>query len=113
MEYILGSPREQVTLFSTCLDDMVSDENSVRLIDQFVESLNLNDIGFKVTSHKGRPSYNPADLLKLYIYGYMNTMRSSRVLEKECHRNIEVMWLLKTLKPDHYLSRTREYHCQI
>jgi len=109
MEYIQGKPREQITLFSTCLDDMVSDDNSVRLIDQFVETIDLHSLGFKVASYKGRPSYNPADLLKLYIYGYTNRMRSSRVLEKECHRNIEVMWLLKTLKPDHNtISRFRK-----
>jgi transposase len=101
MEYIQGTPREQVTLFATCLDDMVTDDNTVRVIDLFVEALDLKDMGFKVASYNGRPSYNPSDLLKLYIYGYMNRMRSSRVLEKECHRNIEVMWLLKTLKPDH------------
>jgi len=66
-------------------------------------------MGFKVLAPKGRPPYNPADLLKLYIYGYMNRMRSSRVLEKECHRNLEVIWLLKTLKPDHNtISRFRK-----
>jgi transposase len=101
MEYIQGKPREQVALFATCLDDMVTEDNSVRLIDQFVETIDLNSLGFKVNAYKGRPPYNPADLLKLYIYGYMNRMRSSRVLEKECKRNIEVIWLLKNLQPDH------------
>lgn len=80
---------------------MVPQDNTVRLIDQFVDSLHLEDMGFNVLATKGRPPYNPSDLLKLYIYGYMNRMRSSRVLEKECHRNIEVIWLLKNLKPDH------------
>uniref|UniRef100_UPI00404A3432 IS1182 family transposase n=1 Tax=Flavobacterium sp. TaxID=239 RepID=UPI00404A3432 len=101
MEYLEGELREQTVLFKTCIDDLVSDANSVRLIDQFVDTLDLGEMGFKVLSSKGRPPYNPADLLKLYIYGYMNRMRSSRALEKECHRNLEVIWLLKTLKPDH------------
>jgi transposase len=88
---------------------MVPENNIVRLIDQFVDALDLEDMGFKVLAPKGRPPYNPADLLKLYIYGYMNRMRSSRVLEKECHRNIEVIWLLKNLKPHHNtISRFRK-----
>lgn len=109
MEYLQGELREQTVLFETCIDDMVPEDNTVRLIDQFVNALNLDQMGFKVLAPKGRPPYNPADLLKLYIYGYMNRMRSSRVLEKECHRNIEVIWLLKTLKPDHNtISRFRK-----
>jgi transposase len=91
VEYLRGELRSQTVLFETCLDEMVPDDNSVRLIDQFVDALNLKEMGFKVIARKGRPPYNPADLLKLYIYGYMNRMRSSRVLEKECHRNIEVL----------------------
>ena len=73
------------------------------IIDAFVDSLNLEKLGFKhsVLSETGRPSYNPSDLLKLYIYGYLNQVRSSRKLEKECHRNVEVMWLMKKLAPDH------------
>ncbi|UAM97815.1 IS1182 family transposase [Polaribacter litorisediminis] len=101
MEYLQGELRGQTVLFKTCIDDMVPEDNTVRLIDQFVDSLNLEEMGFNVLASKGRPPYNPADLLKLYIYGYMNRMRSSRVLEKECRRNIEVIWLMKTLKPDH------------
>jgi len=109
MEYLQGEHREQTVLFKTCIDDMVPEDNTVRLIDQFVEALDLEDMGFKVLAPKGRPPYNPADLLKLYIYGYMNRMRSSRVLEKECYRNIEVIWLLKSLKPDHNtISRFRK-----
>jgi len=109
MEYLQGELREQTVLFETCIDDMVPEDNTVRLIDQFVNALNLDQMGFKVLAPKGRPPYNPADLLKLYIYGYMNRMRSSRVLEKECHRNLEVIWLLKTLKPDHNtISRFRK-----
>src|SRR6056300_442975 len=101
MEYLQGENRTQLTLYSTCLDDMVPSDNTVRLIDLFVDALNLEDMGFESLSSQGRPPYHPADLLKLYIYGYMNRMRSSRQLEKESHRNLEVIWLLKTLKPDH------------
>lgn len=101
MEYQQGQPRDQLALFTTCLDDMVPADNSVRFIDAFVESLDLADIGFKSIPPQGRPPYHPADLLKLYIYGYMNRMRSSRRLEKECERNLEAIWLLKNLKPDH------------
>ena len=102
MKYIKGQNRTQTTLFPVSLDDAVNAENEVRLIDLFVDSLSLQEFGFKVEFvENGRPAYHPADLLKLFIYGYMNKMRSSRDLEKECHRNIEVMWLLKCLKPDH------------
>ena len=102
MKYIKGQNRAQITLFPVSLDDAVNAGNEVRLIDLFVDSLKLQEFGFKVEFvENGRPAYHPADLLKLYIYGYLNKMRSSRDLEKECHRNIEVMWLLKCLKPDH------------
>lgn len=101
MEYQQGQSRQQITLFTTCLDDMVPLDNTVRFIDQFVEELDLEKMGFDSLSSQGRPPYHPADLLKLYIYGYMNRMRSSRALEKECHRNLEVIWLMKNLKPDH------------
>lgn len=109
MEYLQGEHRKQTVLFKTCIDDMVPEDNTVRLIDQFVDALDLEQMGFKVLATNGRPPYNPADLLKLYIYGYMNRMRSSRVLEKECRRNIEVLWLLRNLKPDHNtISRFRK-----
>ncbi len=101
MQYIQGQNRSQIQLFATCLDDMIDPNNSVRLVDLFVETLDLNTLGFQTPSPEGRPGYHPADLLKLYIYGYMNRMRSSRQLERECHRNIELIWLLKNLKPDH------------
>jgi len=102
MKYIKGKNRSQTSLFPVSLGDAVAAENEVWLIDAFVDKLNLSEFGFKVdhTEH-GRPAYHPADLLKLYIYGYLNKVRSSRDLEKECGRNIEVMWLLKCLKPDH------------
>jgi transposase len=102
MKYIHGQNREQTYLFPVSLDSAIDSNNEVRLIDVFVGSLNLNEFGFKVEHiENGRPAYHPADLLKLYIYGYLNKMRSSRDLEKECHRNIEVMWLLRNLGPDH------------
>src|SRR5690554_4922759 len=101
MEYLQGQDREQLTLYSTCLDDMVPPDNTVRLIDHFVAQLDLDKMGFESLASQGRPPYHPADLLKLYIYGYMNRMRSSRRLEKESEMNLEVIWLLKNLKPDH------------
>lgn len=101
MEYQQGQDRWQLTLYTICLDDMVGQENTVRAIDAFVNSLDLAELGFKTLASLGRPPYDPADLLKLYLYGYMNRMRSSRVLELECARNIELIWLLKNLKPDH------------
>src|SRR5690554_5030333 len=101
MEYLQGQDRQQLALYTTCLDEMVPADNSVRFIDRFVVALDLEELGFAALPAQGRPPYDPADLLKLYIYGYMNRMRSSRELEKECHRNLEVIWLLKNLKPDH------------
>ena len=102
MKFIQGQNREQTYLFPVSLGEAVDPENEVRLIDVFVDSLKIDEFGFKVDFvENGRPAYHPTDLLKLYIYGYLNKMRSSRDLEKECHRNIEVMWLLKCLKPDH------------
>ncbi len=101
MNYQQGQPRQQLTLYTTCLDDMVPADNTVRQIDIFVNGLDMETLGFQPLPTQGRPPYHPADLLKLYIYGYMNRMRSSRQLEKECRRNLEVIWLLKNLKPDH------------
>lgn len=102
MKFIQGHNREQTYLFPVSLNDAVDAENEVRLIDVFVDSLKLEKFGFKSDFlENGRPAYHPADLLKLFIYGYLNQVRSSRKLEKECKRNIEVMWLLKNLCPDH------------
>jgi transposase len=102
MKFKQGSPREQIILFPISLDDSIADENLVRIIDLFVSGLKLADYGFNMNfDENGRPAYHPADLLKLFIYGYLNRIRSSRGLEKECYRNIEVMWLLNSLKPDH------------
>jgi len=102
MKFITGQDRNQIPLFASSIEAAIDQDNEVRLIDMFVDSLTLADYGFKVTFiENGRPAYRPTDLLKLYIYGYMNRIRSSRVLEKECGRNIEVMWLMKCLVPDH------------
>ena len=96
----IGIPGRLASEFA--IDDYVDPENPVRFIDAFVDELDLAAAGFaRVTPEKtGRPGYAPGDLLKLYIYGYLNRVRSSRRLEAECHRNIEVIWLLRTLKPD-------------
>lgn len=102
MKYIQGQNRSQTCLFPVSLDATIDLENEVRLIDLFVDSLKLNEYGFKVDfAENGRPAYHPSDLLKLYMYGYLNKVRSARDLEKESKRNIEVMWLLNRLTPDH------------
>lgn len=102
MKYIQGHDRDQISLFPVSLNEAISQDNEVRVIDLFVSSLSLKGLGFKVHfAENGRPAYHPADLLKLYIYGYLNKVRSSRDLEKETKRNVEVMWLLKGLNPDH------------
>ena len=102
MKYIQGQDRNQTHLFPVSLDQAIDKDNEVRMIDQFVEKINLAEMGFKIDfSENGRPAYHPGDLLKLFIYGYMNRIRSSRQLEKECRRNMEVIWLLKSLSPDH------------
>src|ERR1035437_10192759 len=102
MKFIQGQSRDQINLFPVSLDHSIDPENEVRIIDLFVKSLTIKDYGFRTDfTENGRPAYHPTDLLKLFIYGYLNKVRSSRDLEKECGRNIEVMWLLKCLKPDH------------
>ena len=102
MKFIQGHNRTQIHLFPVSLDQSIDSENEVRIIDLFVESLSVKDYGFRMDFiENGRPAYHPSDLLKLFIYGYLNKVRSSRDLEKDCRRNIEVMWLLKFLKPDH------------
>jgi len=102
MTYISGFERSQLLLLPEAVDDYVGADNPVRFIDAFVDGLDLAVAGLSRVKPKatGRPGYAPADLLKLYIYGYLNGVRSSRRLEVECHRNIEVIWLLRSLKPD-------------
>jgi len=100
--FIEGADRGQSTLLPECLDDWVDDDNPVRAVDLFVEGLNLVKLGFDgvVPEATGRPSYHPSALLKLYIYGYLNRIQSSRRLEREAGRNLEVIWLLGQLTPD-------------
>jgi transposase len=102
MTHISGFERSQILLLPEAVDDYVGADNPVRFIDAFVDELDLSAAGFVRVAAKatGRPGYAPADLLKLYIYGYLNRVRSSRRLEMESHRNIEVIWLLRSLKPD-------------
>lgn len=99
--FIKGENRNQATLFPERLDDYISENNSVRVIDVFVDSLKLKKLGFaSKPTNKGRPGYDPALMLKLYVYGYLNRVQSSRRLEREAQRNVELMWLLGRLAPD-------------
>jgi transposase len=100
--FIEGADRDQSTLLPECLDDWVGESNPVRVVDAFVEALDLDGMGFEdiEPSATGRPGYHPAMLLKLYIYGYLNRIQSSRRLEREARRNLEVIWLLQRLSPD-------------
>jgi transposase len=102
MTHISGFERSQILLLPEAVDDYVGVDNPVRFLDAFVDELDLSAAGFARVAAKatGRPGYSPADLLKLYVYGYLNRVRSSRRLEMESHRNIEVIWLLRSLKPD-------------
>jgi len=101
--FVEGADRGQSTLFPECLEDWIGEDNPVRVIDVFVEELDLADLGFGGVDPEatGRPSYHPSVLLKLYIYGYLNRVQSSRRLEHEAGRNVEVMWLTGRLAPDH------------
>src|SRR5689334_17225211 len=101
--FVAGADRAQSTLLPESLDDWVDESNPVRVIDAFVDALNLAELGFDRVKPAvtGRPSYHPSCLLKLYIYGYLNRVQSSRRLEREAGRNVEVMWLLGRLVPDH------------
>lgn len=102
MSHIQGDDRKQIILFPESIDDYVGEDNMVRFIDAFVDDLDFEQLGFVHASAAatGRPPYHPADLLKLYIYGYLNRIRSSRRLEAESRRNLELMWLLRRLTPD-------------
>jgi len=101
--FVAGADRAQSTLLPESLDDWVDESNPVRVIDAFVDALDLAELGFDSVepAATGRPSYHPSVLLKLYIYGYLNRVQSSRRLEREAGRNVEVMWLLGRLAPDH------------
>ena len=100
-DFIEGECRTQTTLLPDRLDDYIAEENAVRVVDVFIEGIDLSLMGFKtVPALTGRPAYNPATMLKLYVYGYLNRIASSRRLEREAGRNVELMWLLGRLKPD-------------
>src|SRR5271170_4304262 len=101
--FVQGVDRQQTTLFPECLDDWVDESNSVRAVDVFVDALELRELGFDgvTPAATGRPGYHPSPMLKLYIYGYLNRVQSSRRLEREAGRNLEVMWLTGRLVPDH------------
>ncbi len=98
-----GESRQQAALFPVMLDELVNEDSLVRVVDAWVGSLDLKALGFGKAQPQvmGAPAYDPADLLKLYIWGYLSAIRSSRALERECHRNVECMWLLGRLAPDH------------
>src|SRR5436190_10949642 len=101
--FVEEADRGQWTLLPECLDDFIDEENPVRVIDVFVDALDLAELSFEGVepAATGRPSYHPSVLLKLYIYGYLNRVQSSRRLEREARRNLEAMWLLGRLAPDH------------
>src|SRR5471032_656792 len=100
--FIEGQDRHQVTLLPEALDDFIAEDNAVRVVDAFVNELDLAELGFEgvQAAETGRPSYRPTVLLKIYVYGYLNRVQSSRRLERECQRNLEVMWLTGRLAPD-------------
>lgn len=103
MGFIQGEERDQGTLFPATLEEMIPDDHVCRVIEAFVGRLDMEALGFAraEAAETGRPGYDPRDLLKLYLYGYLHQVRSSRRLEAECRRNIEVLWLLRRLVPDH------------
>jgi transposase len=103
MGYIEGEDRKQMVMFPETLDDYIGEDNPVRFIAAFVESLDLKKLGFQraVPNQRGRNPYHPGMLLSLYVYGYLNRIRSSRKLERETGRNLELMWLMRRLTPDH------------
>ena len=101
--FIEGENRFQATLFPESLDDYIADDNPVRAIDAFVDGLDLKALGFERAepAATGRPAYEPAVMLKIYVYGYMNRLKSTRILEQETHRNVDLLWLTGRLMPDH------------
>lgn len=101
--FIEGENRFQATLFPESLDDYIADDNPVRAIDAFVDGLNLKTLGFERAepASTGRPAYEPAMMLKIYVYGYMNRLGTTRILEQETHRNVDLLWLTGRLMPDH------------
>src|SRR5678815_3953058 len=100
--FIEGESRSQSVLFPERLEDWIAEDNPVRAVDAFVDELDLAELGFAGAepADTGRPAYHPAVMLKIYIYGYLNRIPSSRRLEHECQRNVELMWLTGRLAPD-------------
>src|SRR6201997_5642778 len=103
MGFVQGEGRTQGTLFPVCLEELIPGDHVCRVIDAFVARLDMAGLGFEraEAAETGRPGYDPRDLMKLYLYGYLQQVRSSRRLEAECRRTVEVMWLLGLLIPDH------------
>lgn len=115
MAYIRGEAREQVTMFPVTLEELIPADHMCRVIEAFVSRLEMAKLGFERAepAETGRPGYDPRDLLKLYLYGYLQQVRSSRRLERECQRNVEVMWLLGRLQPDYKsIAEFRRIHSQ-
>lgn len=113
MSHLTGTDRSQLNIFPLSLEEMVHQDNPVRVIDLFVNRFDFKKLGFinAIVSEEGRPAYAPADLMKLYLYGYLNRIRSSRKLEGECERNIELIWLMKGLRPRyHTIADFRSKH---
>ena len=115
MGFIAGDARSQGTLFPVSLEELIPEDHFCRVIDAFVDRLDMQALGFvrAEAAETGRPGYDPRDLLKLYLYGYLQQIRSSRRLESECRRNLELMWLLGRLCPDHKsIAELRRMHGQ-
>src|SRR5256712_12418198 len=115
MAYIRGEAREQVTMFPVTLDELIPADHMCRVIEAFVGRLEMAKLGFvrAEPAETGRPGYDPRDLLKLYLYGYLQQIRSSRRLQAECQRNVEVMWLLGRLAPDYKsIAEFRRMHSE-
>ena len=102
MAYIKGEDRNQIILFPECMDEYINEDSIVRVVDEYCEQLDIVELGFihAICAFTGRPPFDPKDMCRLYLYGYLNRIRSSRKLEDETIRNIEVIWLLKKLRPD-------------
>src|SRR6516225_5281674 len=100
--YVEGEDRSQATLFPETLDEYIAEDNPVRVVDAFIDELDLKKLGFEGMEPEltGRPAYHPATLLKIYVYGYLNRIQSSRRLERESQRNVELIWLTGRLMPD-------------
>src|SRR6201998_4231711 len=115
MAYIRGEAREQTTMFPVTLDELIPADHMCRVIESCVGRLDMTELDFvrAEPADTGRPGYDPRDLLKLYLYGYLQQVRSSRRLQAECQRNVEVMWLLGRLQPDYKsIAEFRRMHSQ-